>query len=127
MGWPARLTVLLSLTISGCASMCDSSYDFDFHVFGGARERLNRSHGRVGSVFDPAEVVAAAPTATPYQALPVDDRALEPEGDEDLDAETGDSSEDAQKLRERLLDKLDEIDDLPAIPSPDPGTGGDSV
>ena len=39
----------------GCA-MCDSSYDNHYAAYGGLFERLDREHGRVGSVFAPAAV-----------------------------------------------------------------------
>lgn len=47
-------TILTVLIISsgtlGC-SMCCGPYDFDYPTFGGKHERMDRSYGRVGSIF----------------------------------------------------------------------------
>ena len=109
----AVIVVMLAL-FSGCASMCDSSYDCDFHAFGGMRERMDRKNGRVSSIFDPA---AARPSVVPSpQTLDND-----PMGSDELMGANASQSDDAgesgdSELRDRLLDELDKLDDLPIIP-----------
>lgn len=111
---------VLLILCSGCASMCDSSFDCDFHAFGGLRDRVDRTHGRVGSIFDPAEALAApvSPMPVPAQVMDSDDdvNAQDAAGEE-LD------SEESTELRERLLDALDDAEDLPDIPE-SPRDGG---
>lgn len=118
-------TVLLALLLllPGCASMCDSRYDADFHAFGGMRDRIDRTDGRVGSVFDPADAQSAvvppeltSPPSSPHE-LPIPDSTGET-----------DSSEESQELRRRLLDQLDRIDQLPTIPNDaSPSSSNDAI
>ena len=110
----AVVVLLASLAVCGCASMCDSSYDCDYHAFGGMRDRVDRTHGRVGSVFDPAQaapsILPKADKAASAEEAPTasEKGQLAPNLDED--------SEDVQKL----LDALDEMKSkLPVIPQND--------
>lgn len=119
------VSILVLLAISGgCASMCDSSYDCDFHAFGGMRDRIDRKNGRVGSVFDPAAALPGErPTGTllPPMTSPADSDDSSAVSDED-------DSEEESELKP-LLDKLDELDDLPTIgdDTDSEGSGDDGV
>jgi len=102
---------------TGCASMCDSSFDCDYHAFGGMRDRHDRSNGRVGSIFDPA---AAQPSIVPPQeSLPYVQDRINISGDEDDADENSDDSSDGEDLKDSLLDELEEMDDLPDLPGSD--------
>ena len=117
--------ILTCALFTGCASMCDSSFDCDFHAFGGIRDRIDRRHGRVGSVFDPASAQPAVVPPAPTLAV---DKAEAEDGEEAVDGESGNQdteSDDVQELRKRLLDELDGMDDLPEINAPQ-GTGFES-
>ena len=48
---------------SGCLTCCAPNYEM-FPAYGGAWERTNRTHGRVGSIFEPAGVLVAQNAAT---------------------------------------------------------------
>jgi hypothetical protein len=50
--------------LSGCA-MCANCDDYAYPAFGGKWQRADRFHGRVGSVFDPAEIRPAAEEIAP--------------------------------------------------------------
>jgi len=119
-GFIAGIAVLVA-SLAGCASMCDSSLDCDFHAFGGMRDRQDRVHGRVASLFDPAAALAS--TVPPMEGLPRF-------GDDGLDSpETGDGSVDDSGLTDELLNELDKYDELPEVPgvngsnSPTPAPG----
>ena len=66
--WALLLVACMLGLSSGCA-MCCAPFDYDYQSVAGRWVRNNPSSGRVGSAFDeaggPADVVAAAPTATP--------------------------------------------------------------
>ena len=47
------LLVAVSMLGGGCA-MCTTPHDHDYPTYGGSWERIDRTHGRVGSVFEPA-------------------------------------------------------------------------
>ena len=106
--------VLLALA-PGCASMCDSSFDCDYHAFGGMRDRIDRKDGRVGSIFDPASALPSV--VTPQEVLAPDGQAANTDNPDAKNSQdgSGDSDDDAN-LRDRLLDELDKLDELPAIP-----------
>ena len=122
-----RMLSLLGLLMlaTGCASMCDSQFDNDFHAFGGMRDRHDRTNGRVGSIFDPAS--AQPSIVPPLQPLAdVEDRPNLSDDDEDDSGEgdTDDDSSEGGDLKDRLLDELDELDDLPDLPGED---GSDEI
>lgn len=52
----------------GCA-MCDRCDDYNYGAYGGMRPRDDMQHGRVGSVFAPADSVADE-VSPPAQTLP---------------------------------------------------------
>ena len=54
----AALCWSLSFMAGGCA-ICQGPHDCDYPTYGGRWERTNRTHGRVGSEFDPAGAPAA--------------------------------------------------------------------
>lgn len=99
--------VVMSMT--GCASMCDSSLDCDYHAFGGMRDRQDRAHGRVASLFDPA---AALESVVP----PVNGLPRSPDDDGFDTPDTGDGTVDDSGLTDELLKELDKYDQLPDVP-----------
>lgn len=111
------LTICGLLTfVSGCASMCDSSFDCDFHAFGGMRDRIDRKNGRVGSIFDPA---SAQPSVVPA-VDPLLDSDVSTDNEPALPSKTDKDDTEDSELKRRLLDALDGKDPLPTIP-PDSG------
>jgi hypothetical protein len=54
------LGLCVFVTVSGCA-MCDNCYDDAYNAYGGALERQDRFHGRVGSVLSDPLMQAAEP------------------------------------------------------------------
>ncbi|MCA9152251.1 MAG: hypothetical protein KDA92_23275 [Planctomycetales bacterium] len=58
-----RFGWLVLISASGCA-MCASPYDCTYVSYGGIRERVDMVHGRVGSMYAPAEEINHA-THTP--------------------------------------------------------------
>lgn len=119
-----RLLSLLGLftLATGCASMCDSRFDCDYHAFGGMRDRHDRTNGRVGSILDPASALPSI--VPPQEPLPYVEDRLNLSDDETSDDDTDDDSSDGEGLKDRLLDELDEMDDLPDLPGSDtPPTG----
>ncbi len=97
--------------------MCDSSYDCDFHAFGGLRDRQDRAHRRVSSIFDPATASASIvpPTNSETDGSLIEETTTDPNLESGADPNSR-GSEDARELRNRLLDELEKMDDLPTIP-----------
>lgn len=116
------IAVALTAMTLGCASVCDSSLDCDFHAFGGVRDRHDRVNGRVESIFDPAPALAAvAPVEKP---LPPADSTNGDDGDL-----SGDGSVEDSGLEDALLDELEAMEKLPKVPSaadPDQGESEDA-
>lgn len=84
------LLMMLALSSVGCSICCTPHYDM-FPAYGGAWERTNRTHGRVGSVFEPAgaRMVAAPQDYEDVEETPP--AATETEGtDEKPDPTEGD-------------------------------------
>ncbi len=122
-----RLLSLLGLLTlaTGCASMCDSSHDCDFHAFGGMRDRHDRVNGRVGSIFDPA---SAQPSIVPPQEeLPYVRDRLDINGDDEEEGGDESDDDDGGDLEKRLIDELEGLDDLPDLPEADPDEVGTEV
>lgn len=96
---------------AGCASMCDSSLDCDFHAFGGMRDRHDRVNGRVASLFEPAAALES--DASMLGAAPYD-----PDSDGFTNDSNGpvDGSVEDSGLTDELMNRLKEFDDLPEVP-----------
>lgn len=116
----------LCLMNFGCGSMCQSTYDCDFHAFGGMRDRHDRANGRVASLLEPA---AALPSQVPEEApLPLEDRLV---GDQEVGSGVDSSgSEDGSlgesEFRNRLLDELDKLEELPSDTGDSTGNDSDA-
>lgn len=96
----AYLLALIPLSLCvGCASMCDSSMDAQYHAYGGLYDRVDRVNGRVGSQFDPAETVAPAEVEDFDPAAPLPEVTAPPEGDVSEGA--------AGELAQALVDALE--------------------
>ena len=104
----------------GC-SMCCGPYDFDYPTFGGRHERVNRSYGRVGSVF--SDPNATGPTASadsnledapPLRSSESDNRDDEPESDN------------MRKFQEELDSLKSKSNDLEELPTPDDSSESDA-
>lgn len=109
--------LLFSMSV-GCASLCDSSLDCEYHAFGGMRDRRDRVNGRVGSLFDPTASRAA--DVTVLEPLPlVDESQTDAQSDSsgtNADPDTGEVEDSG--LTEELLDELRQMRELPNVPSP---------
>ena len=105
------LAGLIVAVFSGCASMCDSRLDCDYHAYGGLRERQDRVNGRVDSIFDPAPSTLAATTES---SVP----ELEPTPAPESETETGDGVVEDSGLADELIEGLeDSMQNLPNVPS----------
>ena len=118
---------LLCLMNFGCGSMCQSTYDCDFHAFGGMRDRQDRVNGRVGSILEPA---AALPGQVPEEVpLPPEERLNSDDevgsGVDSSDSEDGSLNE--SEFRNRLLDELDKLEELPSDVGDSPAKDADSA
>ncbi|MEL7496488.1 MAG: hypothetical protein AAFN77_02690 [Planctomycetota bacterium] len=92
---PITTFMLIALVILGAAgcSMCCGPYDYDYPTFGGKHQRVDPSHGRVGSIFsDPMAGYYGAGADSNLQAPPSidsestdDDRGDDSDLDLDLD------------------------------------------
>ena len=114
-GYLNMILIVLVTLVTGCATMCDDSHDCDFHAYGGMRDRQDRVHGRVASLFDPA---AATPSLVPLmEPLPPDPSASEEEAAEDgpADGEVDDSGL-TEELFDDLKERTDELPEVPAVP-----------
>ena len=61
--------------------MCCGPFDYDYPTFGGKHQRVDRSHGRVGSILsDPANTISGPSAYSNLKALP---EPLDSELDED--------------------------------------------
>lgn len=119
MGDVSKILITSLVTMCmGCA-MCESSLDNDFHAYGGMRDRIDRVHGRVGSIFDPASAQPSAPYEEP--ALPpIDDRRGSGAGGRPEDGTVEDSG-----ITQDLLDGLKKFGELPPVPEVDGESGDD--
>ena len=116
-----QLLLLLVCVVAhvGCVAMCQNSYDCYYGAYGGVRDRIDRVHGRVGSIFDPAaslDEVIRRPEE-PLMAPPRPETPAEEADDVDFDDDLDD-----EQLRQDVLDKLRDLNDLPGIE----GSGLDS-
>lgn len=94
--------------------MCDASFDCDYHAFGGMRDRLDRTNGRVSSIFEPA--AAQASVLPPPAVLPPYEQRKSLTEDEESSGETGTETDtDAGEIRNRLFDEVQGFEDLPNI------------
>ena len=103
--------ILFTIASIGCA-MSKGTFDDHFAAYGGQRDRLDRVHGRVGSLLDPAASLEAAPTVDePARAdnrfdLPQDD--LADEFDDGVDDET-DEAGISDELRKAIEDAQESL------------------
>ncbi len=81
-GATGALLALLLSTASGCMMCCNPMYDA-YPAYGGAMERTDRFHGRVGSAFEPAGMSVVPPPAEPVEAIEEVPAEAEPEPAED--------------------------------------------
>ncbi len=107
----AHLAVIVCCGLTGC-SMCCGPYDFHYPAFGGKHQRVDPTHGRVGSIFSDPNVVLGPSSDSNLEPHPVAETPRIP-ADDDLDMEDLDSDDDDLKP----LDRLDE--DVEELPDPD--------
>ena len=79
--------VVLAASLSGCA-ICESPFDDYFAAYGGSRPRSNMVHGRVASVFDPADAGTTGGTVESFEQM------VTPESREAIDSEESPTTED---------------------------------
>jgi hypothetical protein len=85
---PGLAVTLLLSSLVGCA-MCDSSQDCTYTASGGLWQRENPCHGRVGSLFDPADGGALTEVPVAQQEGPADDKqsVLQPDDSDSAPSE----------------------------------------
>lgn len=109
------VVILLAISASiGCVSMCDSSLDCQYNAYGGVRDRIDRTNGRVASIFDPAAAAVAPPVVE--EPLPDMPDRFDSDSDESNSPDAGEREE-GEGLTEDLLKEL--RTDLPEVPNPD--------
>ncbi len=92
-------------SMMGCA-MCCGPYDYDYPNFGGKHERMDRTWGRVGSIFSDPMANPAGESA--------DSNLKDPETRK---SRSTDDAEDSQRLRDRLQQELEEKERLRRLDS----------
>ena len=118
----ACLAVIVCCGLTGCSSCC-GPYDYHYPTFGGKHQRVDPTHGRVGSIFsDPNATLGPSSYSNlePHPAIeaptvPADDD-LDDELDDDLDDDLEELDADDEDLRplDRFKDDGDQIDELPS-------------
>jgi hypothetical protein len=99
------MLVIGACSSAGCA-MCCGPFDYDYPNFGGRHERADRSYGRVGSVFSDPLANHDGPSADSN----LKEAEIRPRGS------GNDSSEEADRLRERIEQELER--NQPGQPNP---------
>lgn len=94
------LLAVVAVVCSGCRICASPDLD-SYTTYGGAWERTDRDHGRVGSVFDPAGVRVAGELVSTETDSP---KKLEPKGP---------SLDDVDGPMDELQDGRPQIDDVP--------------
>lgn len=83
------LTVMLALLLVcelGCV-VCDGPQDYQYPAYGGTRDRLDRTTGRVGSIIDTAADQGLFQGTPQSAAEPVPEPPLSPWDPDDIDAD----------------------------------------
>ena len=114
--------------------MCCGPFDDDYPTFGGKHPRVNRSHGRVGSILSDPITTLTGPSADSNLTEPPEPIAVEPDTDSiDLEDDNGSDedifgeTEDDLKL-DSLEEELERIEPLKtddATNKPDADVGSD--
>lgn len=109
------LAVIVCCGLTGC-SMCCGPYDFHYPAFGGKHQRVDPTHGRVGSILSDPNVVLGPSSDSNLEPHPAVEAPRIPGDDEDdLDMEDLDSEDDEDLPP---LDRFDD-DDVEELPGPD--------
>ena len=98
------IAALFCFLSTGC-SMCCGPHDYDYPDFGGKHERVDRQHGRVGSILsDPLAPRAGGASADSNLLPPPALRSSEPREEEDNDSDLDDDMDDIRREMEDLED-----------------------
>ena len=119
----ACVAVIVCGGLTGCSSCC-GPYDYHYPTFGGKHQRVDPTHGRLGSVFSDPNVPLGPSSDSNLAPHPTVESPSVPADDDDDD----DIDDDLEELdlddedESRPLDRLED-DDVEELPRPDEDDG----
>ena len=122
---PLISSAVILTTLGGC-SMCCGPYDYDYPTFGGKHERVDRTYGRVGSVFSDPQAGYGGDPADSNRELsePLSNPKTEKTGDGETDADIEAFKKELESISPKPKSDLNLDNELEELPEPPNATKG---